>query len=71
MLNIYALPLERLIIIHKNFYAGFRVLFPKGDYKILDKLEYEYHKNKMQYSKELELILVKPPPPKSMSQVYQ
>ena len=22
-------------------------IFPKGDYKILDKLEYEYHKNKI------------------------
>ncbi len=32
-------------------------IFPKGDYKILDKLEYEYHKNKMQYSKELDIVI--------------
>ena len=32
-------------------------VFPKGDYKILDKLEYEYHKNKMQYSKELDIVI--------------
>lgn len=32
-------------------------IFPKGDYKILDKLEYEYHKKKMNYSSELDLII--------------
>lgn len=32
-------------------------IFPKGDYKILDKLEYEYHKNKMNYSKELDIVI--------------
>ena len=32
-------------------------VFPKGDYKILDKLEYEYHKNKMGYSKELDIVI--------------
>ena len=32
-------------------------IFPKGDYKILDKLEYEYHKNKMHYSKELDIVI--------------
>ena len=32
-------------------------VFPKGDYKILDKLEYEYHKNKMQYSKDLDIVI--------------
>ena len=32
-------------------------VFPKGDYKILDKLEYEYHKNKMHYSKELDIVI--------------
>ena len=32
-------------------------VFPKGEYKILDKLEYEYHKNKMNYSKELDLVI--------------
>lgn len=32
-------------------------IFPKGDYKVLDKLEYEYHKNKMKYSKELDLVI--------------
>ncbi len=32
-------------------------IFPKGDYKILDKLEYEYHKNKMKYSDELDIVI--------------
>jgi len=32
-------------------------IFPKGDYKVLDKLEYEYHKNKMQYSKDLDIVI--------------
>ena len=32
-------------------------IFPKGDYKILDKLEYEYHKNKMNYSDDLDIVI--------------
>jgi len=32
-------------------------IFPTGDYKILDKLEYEYHKKKMSYSKELDIVI--------------
>ena len=32
-------------------------IFPKGEFKILDKLEYEYHKNKMGYSKELDIVI--------------
>ena len=32
-------------------------IFPKGDYKILDKLEYEYHKNKMNYSDDLDVVI--------------
>jgi len=32
-------------------------IFPKGDYRILDKLEYEYHKKKMQYSKDLDIVI--------------
>lgn len=32
-------------------------VFPKGEYKILDKLEYEYHKNKMGYSEELDIVI--------------
>lgn len=32
-------------------------VFPKGDYRILDKLEYEYHKNKMGYSKDLDIVI--------------
>ena len=32
-------------------------IFPKGDYKILDKLEYEYHKNKMNYSNDLDIVI--------------
>ena len=34
-------------------------IFPKGDFKILDKLEYEYHKKKMNYSKKLDLVINK------------
>ena len=32
-------------------------IFPKGEYKILDKLEYEYHKNKMNYSSDLDKVI--------------
>ena len=32
-------------------------IFPKGDYKILDKLEYQYHKKKMNYSNDLDIII--------------
>lgn len=32
-------------------------IFPKGEYKILDKLEYEYHKNKMKYSDDLDFVI--------------
>lgn len=32
-------------------------IFPKGDYKILDKLEYEYHKKKMNYSDDLDKVI--------------
>lgn len=32
-------------------------IFPKGEYKILDKLEYQYHKNKMGYSEDLDLVV--------------
>lgn len=32
-------------------------IFPGGEYKILDKLEYEYHKNKMNYSKDLDTVI--------------
>ncbi len=32
-------------------------IFPKGDYKVLDKLEYEYHKNKMNYSEDLDKVV--------------
>ena len=32
-------------------------IFPKGDYKVLDKLEYEYHKNKMGYSDDLDFVI--------------
>ena len=34
-------------------------IFPKGDFRVLDKLEYEYHKKKMGYSNELDLVLKK------------
>jgi len=32
-------------------------IFPKGEYKILDKLEYQYHKKKMEYSDDLDLVI--------------
>lgn len=32
-------------------------IFPSGEYKILDKLEYTYHKRVMQYSDDLDLII--------------
>lgn len=32
-------------------------IFPKGDYKVLDKLEYQYHKKKMNYSKDLDKVV--------------
>lgn len=32
-------------------------IFPKGEYKILDKLEYQYHKKKMNYSDDLDLVI--------------
>lgn len=32
-------------------------IFPRGDFKILDKLEYEYHKKKMRYSKKLDIVI--------------
>ena len=32
-------------------------IFPKGEFKILDKLEYEYHKNKMGYSEDLDKVI--------------
>lgn len=32
-------------------------IFPKGEYKILDKLEYQYHKKKMEYSEDLDLVI--------------
>ena len=32
-------------------------IFPKGEFKILDKLEYEYHKSKMGYSEDLDKVI--------------
>ena len=32
-------------------------IFPSGDYKILDKGEYKYHKKLMNYSKELDIVV--------------
>ena len=32
-------------------------IFPKGDYRVLDKLEYEYHKKKMHYSNDLDKVI--------------
>lgn len=32
-------------------------IFPKGDYRVLDKLEYQYHKNKMKYSHDLDVVV--------------
>ena len=32
-------------------------IFPNGSYKILDRLEYKYHKRIMKYSKELDVVI--------------
>ena len=32
-------------------------VFPNGSYKILDRMEYQYHKKNMHYSKELDLVI--------------
>lgn len=32
-------------------------IYPGGEYKVLDRLEYEYHKNKMNYSKDLDTVI--------------
>ena len=32
-------------------------VFPKGEYKILDKLEYQYHRKKMEYSDDLDAVV--------------
>lgn len=32
-------------------------IFPKGEYKILDRLEYQYHKKIMKYSNELDKVI--------------
>lgn len=32
-------------------------IFPSGDYKILDKCEYKYHKKIMNYSEELDIVI--------------
>ena len=32
-------------------------VFPKGEYKVLDRMEYEYHKKKMNYSKDLDFVI--------------
>ena len=32
-------------------------IFPKGDYKVLDELEYDYHKRKMKYSDDLDKVI--------------
>lgn len=32
-------------------------IFPSGDYKILDQLEYKYHKRIMHYSKDLDIVI--------------
>lgn len=32
-------------------------IFPDGTYKVLDKNEYKYHKNKMNYSEEIDIIV--------------
>ena len=32
-------------------------IFPKGDYRVLDKLEYEYHRKKMNYSDDLDKVV--------------
>ncbi len=32
-------------------------IFPSGEYKVLDKMEYQYHKEKMKYSEDLDEVI--------------
>lgn len=32
-------------------------IFPSGEYKVLDKMEYKYHKKLMEYSDELDVVI--------------
>lgn len=32
-------------------------IFPSGEYKVLDRLEYKYHKKKMKYSNDLDFVI--------------
>lgn len=34
-------------------------IFPNGEYKVLDRLEYQYHKKIMEYSDELDIVICK------------
>lgn len=34
-------------------------IFPSGEYKVLDRLEYKYHRKIMNYSKELDIVIKK------------
>ncbi len=48
--------LEGKVIKYIDYDLDLRV-FPDGTYKILDEAEYEYHRNKMGYSKEIDIIV--------------
>ena len=48
--------LEENTIKYIDYDLDLRV-FPSGEYKILDQLEYKYHKKIMRYSKELDIVI--------------
>lgn len=48
--------LEENTIKYIDYDLDLRV-FPSGEYKILDQLEYKYHKKIMHYSKELDIVI--------------
>jgi len=50
--------IEEGVIKYIDYDLDLRV-FPNGDYKILDKLEYEYHKKLMSYGKDLDKVIKK------------
>lgn len=48
--------LEESTVKYIDYDLDLRV-FPKGEYKILDKLEYQYHRKKMEYSDDLDVVI--------------
>ena len=48
--------IDNKIIKYIDYDLDLRV-FPNGSFKILDRMEYQYHKKNMHYSKELDLVI--------------